>query len=275
MTRFLGALARAFLVVLLAVMPSAVLPDVTEEQAQIALLIGLFGGVFVASEYSSPAPGLIGFRDAPPVNRLRFLALFLNAFCLSALIGGAASEAGSPALLIVLRALGQVVAFGLDVPGSPLHLMTRALAGEGEAADIAAMCGLSFLIGALVIAGFTVILRLHAWPRGGGQANLWVILPTFDPARGDLEARLRWDGKFNVLLGFCMPFLFPVLVAFSLPVGGGLMAQAPQTLVWTIALWSWIPVLLVVRGLAMLRLAGVVRLRGVAGAGRSPGLVPL
>ena len=273
MTRFLGALARAFLVVLLAVMPSAVLPDVSAEKAQIALLIGLFAGVFVLSEYSSPAPGLIGFRDAQPVNRLRFLAIFLNAFCLSSLVAGPAAPGGSPALVMVLDALGRVVAFGLDVPGSPLHLMTRALAGEGDADAIAALCGLSFLIGTLTVAGFVVVLRFGAWPVRQAQTNLWVVLPTFDPARGELEPRLRWDGKFNVILGFCMPFLFPILVGLSLPVSGGLMQDAPQTLVWTIALWSWIPVVLVIRGLAMLRLAGMIRMRGNAGRQTTPGLV--
>ncbi|MGR3539823.1 MAG: hypothetical protein ACU0BS_00110 [Hasllibacter sp.] len=275
MTRFLGALARAFLVVLLAVTPSAVLPGVTAEQAQIALLIGLFGGVFVMSEYSSPAPGLIGFRDAPPVNRLRFLAIFVTTFCLSALIAGPEAEGGSPALVIVLRAVGSVVAFFLDVPGSPLHLMTRALAGEGDADAIAAMCGLSFLIAVLVIAGFVLILRLGAWPRGTAEANLWVMLPTFDPAREGLEGRLRWDGKFNVTLGFCLPFLVPVLVGFSLPVRGDLMQIAPQTLIWTVAFWGWAPVVIVLRGLAMLRLAGMIRLHGGSRRPRSPGLVPL
>ncbi|PRY92838.1 hypothetical protein BCF33_1700 [Hasllibacter halocynthiae] len=273
MTRFLGALARAFLVLLLAVTPSAVLPDVGAEQAQVALLLGLFMGIFVLSEYSGPAPGLIGFRDAPPINRLRFLVLFLNAFCLSALIAGPESEAGSPALLIVLQAMGQVVALGLDFPGSPLRLMVGAVAGPSDADAVATMCGLAFLISGTVLVAFAMIVRRGAWPLNRAPANLWVLLPTFDPARGALQERLRWDGRFCVVLGLCLPFLLPMLAALSVPAGGGLAMAAPQTLVWVVAFWSWAPVAMVMRGLAMMRLAGMAAQRGSARDGRAHGLV--
>jgi ABC-type microcin C transport system permease subunit YejE len=42
--------------------------------------------------------------------------------------------------------------------------------------------------------------------------NVWINLPTFDPnGGGDVVRRLVRDGRVNIILGFALPFVMPVV----------------------------------------------------------------
>ncbi|MCI5038387.1 MAG: hypothetical protein MRY81_01755, partial [Donghicola eburneus] len=81
-TRFVSALVRAIFVVLLIATPWLLLPG-PNDSAPIVLLVAIFVGWLVFSEYMTEYPSLIEFRDAPPYNRLRFGALFATVLVLT------------------------------------------------------------------------------------------------------------------------------------------------------------------------------------------------
>lgn len=76
--RIVEALIRALAVILLVATPSIILPSTPGDTGQIAMLVA----IATFAEYASKKPSLIEFREAPPVNRIRFLALFACVFFL-------------------------------------------------------------------------------------------------------------------------------------------------------------------------------------------------
>jgi len=228
--------------------------------AQGVTLIALALGVFIAVEYAAPSPGLVGFRDAPPFNRLRLGALFATLFLLS-LIAVAQFGQGS-SLALVVSAFGVVIAALLDVPLSPLQAMA-AQVPEGldpvHAVKIEAMTGLAFLVLLVATAAFALVVRLGQWPSRDCAFNVWVNLPTFDPNGGaDVVKRLRRAAVLNMILGVAAPFALPgFAVSFATLVGiDGL--GAPHTLVWGITLWMFVPLSLLMRGIALARIASMI-----------------
>ncbi|MEH6776021.1 MAG: hypothetical protein V7668_19010, partial [Cereibacter changlensis] len=133
-------------------------------------------------------------------------------------------------------------------------------ASEAEIARLRSAAGLSCLLALLVLTGFVTLLWLSRWPLGGGAFNVWVNLPTFDPTTGgDVILRLRRDARLNVALAFLLPFLIPAVVEFT---GDGLdpmTLHSPQTLIWTMTAWSFLPASLFMRGVALARIAEMIR----------------
>ena len=77
LSKIVGALLRAAIVVLVVSMPSLVLPGTTPEGAELVVLLALVLAAFTVIEYSSSYPALIEFRDAPPAA----VVADLDAFC--------------------------------------------------------------------------------------------------------------------------------------------------------------------------------------------------
>jgi hypothetical protein len=89
-----------------------------------------------------------------------------------------------------------------------------------------------------------------------------VNIPNFDPTTGgDVVTRLSRDGRVNVFLALLAPFLLPVIVGFLAQQLGLVLVWSPQAVVWGIGLWMAIPMSLFLRGLAMLRVAGMIQTR--------------
>ena len=86
--RMSGAVMRGLLVALLIATPALLLPEVASDQSQIVVLIALLAAFLTFVEYNSNAPSIVEFRDAAPFNRLRFVALFLTIFLLTAIAKG-------------------------------------------------------------------------------------------------------------------------------------------------------------------------------------------
>ncbi len=213
--------------------------------AEVVLLAAAAAAVFVFLEYAPGAPSLVEFRDAPPYNRIRFAVL---AACLS--VGVVLSMDGAGPLPDLVRAIATVAGAALDVAGSPLAPMVGS-APPALRGDVAAMGGTGLIVMATACLAFARAARDDGWPFRQGTFNPWINLPTFDPQARDVVARLRRDGTINVALGFAVLYLSPSL-AMAL---GGLPADGPLLLIWIVSLWVLVPFCLILRGIALRRLA--------------------
>lgn len=277
-SRLPGALARAALVVLMIVTPSAILPTIGSDSAQIVVLVAIFAAIFTIVEYSASSPSLIEFRSAPPFNRLRFVSLFAMVLTLSIMFRD--SENAST-ITRFFQLVGERVGGSIDFPYSPVRLLLLAMPQNAtieELNHLRTAAGLSYLISLLSLAVFIVLLRMRGWPRQTTTFNVWVNLPTFDPTvGGDVVARLNRDSQVNLILGFLLPFIVPMimklLALFVAPVELG----DPHTLIWTVAAWAFLPATLLMRGVALNRVAQMIyvqRKRAYAKAA-ADGLLPV
>jgi len=240
--------------------PSVLLPGTGSDGKQMVALVALFAGVLTLAEYNATYPGLIEFRDAPPFNRTRFLILFAMVFGLTVI----ARSATSPTTLTtLLEAVGAVIGRAMDFPFSPVRqalLMMADGASEAQAMALRTAAGMAYLISLVGLGIFVVMLRRNGWPAECGGFNVWVNLPTFDPTTGgDVVARLTRDARINIALGFVLPFLTPLVVKISSSGFEPLTLTSPQTLIWTISAWAFLPASLFMRGIAMSKIAEIIR----------------
>jgi len=247
------------LVVLLVATPSMLLPGMSADGKQIVALVAIFGAALTIFEYASAYPGLIEFRDAPPFNRIRFVSLFVTVFLLSLITRG---NFEPTTLTQFVQAVGGLIGFAIDFPYSPVRLVVLMLPEQTSAEHIALVrttAGMSYLISLLTLAIFLIVLRLQNWPAVNGSFNVWVNLPTFDPTAGkDVVKRLERDARFNIALGFLLPFLTPAAVKAAASLFGSVTLDNPQTLVWTVSAWAFLPASLFMRGIALARVAEMI-----------------
>lgn len=261
-SRLLGALLRAILVILMIATPSLMLTGTTMDTAQIVALVCIVSGVFTFVEYSATSPSLIEFRDAPPFNRVRFFGLAATVFALSVIATGV--SAPTP-LTMLFSGVGGALAEVMDFPLSPVRLIVLMLPPESTPAlvnSVRTAAGLSYLVSLISLAVFILALRLNNWPNQKGGFNVWTNLPTFDPTSGgDVVDRLERDGQLNLILGFVLPFLIPAIVKLASDLFNPIQLQDPHTLIWTMTAWAFIPASLIMRGIAMLRVAQMIAIQ--------------
>jgi len=273
-----GALLRALLVVAMFAMTGAMLPGRTGDVDQIALLISLLAGAVVLEEYSARAPALIDFRDAPPFNRIRFTALF-TALALTAAVISAAAGVSGP-LTEVAVPLSRTAAALLDFPYSPVRVFALIVPADSPPALRALMratAAISYLLGILAVVAMALSIRLRGWPLGNGPFNFWINLPTFDPtAGGDVVTRLVRATWQNLAAGFALPFVMAALMrVFSEEMATFLLTR-PHSLIWVTAIWGVIPASLIMRGLALARIAELIESeRRARSLGGEDGLQPV
>lgn len=251
-----GAILRAFLMVVLVALPSLLLPQGPGQSAQLVTLLALFLGALTFAEYATAYPALVEFRYAPPFNRLRYVSLLIIASALPSVLAPQIVAGGSGEIVPALAgALGGL----MDHPFTPVRLMVIALADAGDPAAMLRVrdaAALSFAIGAVTVLAFGLTILLTGWPLRQRRFNVWINLPTFDPTVGhDVVQRLDRDALFNVALGLFMPFLFPAL----LRVLGAADIGSQEAVVWLIAGWAFLSVSLLMRGMAMARIARLIR----------------
>lgn len=260
LNRALAAAVRAFLVMTLIVLPSVILPGIGTDTKQIVALVALFAGGLVFFEYNAIYPSLVEFRDGAPYNRIRYLMLFAIVLLLSVIV---ADREDPTTVSRLFRALGEVVGSALDFPYSPVRLATLMLAEDSTALqilDVRTAAGTAYMVSLLSLAIFVIVLKLAGWPSTKHAFNVWVNLPTFEPtAHGDVVDRLERDSRVNLAVGFLLPFVVPALIV---GLSSGLPATtltSPQTLIWTMAAWAYLPASLLMRGVAMARIADMIR----------------
>lgn len=257
------------MVVMLIVLPYALLPSSSGNSTQIVTLVAIFGALFTIVEYSSKSPSLVEFRDAPPFNRVRFSALFATVLCLAVIFRG--SDAPS-AISAQFQASGAQIGEAIDFPYSPVRLMVLMMP-DGTDPDVIKRlrdaAGLSYLVSVFSVIWFVILLRLYHWPRRTGAFNVWINLPTFDPtAGGDVVKRLQRDGRINIILGFLLPFFVPAVVKLVDALGTPINLDNPQTLIWTVSAWAFLPASILMRGVALSRVAQMILLQRKKAHGR-------
>lgn len=258
-SRLAGALLRAFLVVLLIATPSLLLPGVTSDVTQIVALVSIFAAALTIFEYASTYPGLVEFRNAPPFNRLRFISLFATVFLVSIVVRG---EADPSAFTQTVTRIGTGIGEAIDFPYSPVRQIVLLTSGNTTFEQIERVrtsAGISYLISMLSVLIFYFFIRVRRWPTRTGPFNVWINLPTFDPtAGGDVVERLERDARFNIALGFLLPFLVPAVLKAASSLFGAVSLENPQTLIWTVTAWAFLPASLFLRGIAMQRIATMI-----------------
>lgn len=260
-----SALVRAWLTVLLIVAPALVLPG-REDGTEILLLVAIAAGVLVFVEYLSVYPGLMEFSSAPPFNRIRYLMLLGTLLALASIIGGMTHPS---TLTRMVAAIGTLVAHAVDMPFSPIRLMTAAVP-EASAPLVQALSGIAFLLSLLGIAVFLATARFLGWPGKRGF-NVWTNLPTFEPtASFDVVARMRRDARVNVILGITLPFVIPQIVIAAAPVLPPLGPSAPLTLIWIVAAWAFLPASLLMRAMGLGLVAGMIDAKRNVGSALQP-----
>ena len=214
LSRATAAAVRAFLVMILIVVPSVILPGIGTDTKQVVALIALFGGALVFFEYNAVYPSLIEFRDGAPYNRIRFLMMLAIVVILSAIV---ADMEHSTTVSRFFHAVGLVIGASLDFPYSPVRLVSYMLDADATPAQISQVkiaAGTAYLISLFSLALFVIVLKLVGWPSTKAAFNVWVNLPTFEPtAGGDVVDRLVRDSHVNLGVGFLLPFVIPALVA--------------------------------------------------------------
>jgi hypothetical protein len=240
--------------------PSVLIPGTPEDTRQMAALIAFFAGALTFAEYSATYPGVVEFRDARPYNRTRFamLAVMVGAITITARSGVEDSAFSS-----LLGALAYSSGVALDFPYSPVRLLTLML-GEGlteaQVTVVRSSAGVAYMAVLLSLLTFVMVLRIKRWPANLGAFNVWVNLPTFDPtAGGDVVARLERDARSNLILGFVLPFVIPAIMKVGGLSSGAIDVTSAQTLTWTVTAWAFLPASLFMRGIAMGRIATMIR----------------
>jgi hypothetical protein len=260
LTRFAGAALRGFFVMVLIALPSVLLPGVTADTRQMVTLVALFAGVLTVVEYNAIYPGLIEFRDAPPFNRIRYVMLLAMVVTLSVICS---DQGDVSSFTRLLQAISVVAGEAMDFPYSPTRLLVLMVyegANAGEIGLVRATAGMAYLVSLVGMAFFVVIMKLVGWPSRSSAFNVWVNLPTFDPTSGgDVIDQLDRDSRINITLGFLLPFLVPTIIKLA---SGGfepMMLASAQTMIWTIVAWAFLPASLLMRGIAMGRIADMIR----------------
>lgn len=257
--RMTGAALRGLLVALLIATPALLLPGVAADSTQITVLVALLAAFLTFVEYNSNFPSIVEFRDAPPFNRLRYLALLVTVLMLSLIIKG---ETDPTPVTNALASIGTILGNAIDFPYSPVRLVVLMLPPEASANlvdSVRTSAGLAYLISLIAMTAFLFLVRVMGWPARGGAFNVWVNLPLFDPtAGGDVLQRLQRDARINIALGFLLPFVIPAVVKAAADLIDPITLQNPQTLIWTLSAWAFLPASMIMRGIAMGRVADMI-----------------
>ena len=258
-SRFTSALVRALLMALLIATPSLLLPGVGVDTTQIVVLVALLASLMTFVEYFSQYPSIVEFRFAPPFNRLRFVALFATVLLLSLICAGKESPTD---LTRVLSGLGMLLGNAIDFPYSPVRLVVLMMPEDAPAdliASVRTAAGIAYMVSLLAMFVFVTMVRILGWPARNGAFNVWINLPLFDPtAGGDVLLRLKRDSGLNIVLGILLPFFIPAVVKAAADLIDPITMENPQTLIWTMAAWAFLPASMIMRGIAMGRVADMI-----------------
>ena len=244
---------------LLLATPALLLPNIAADSSQVVLLMAMLAGFLTFAEYNAKSPSIVEFRDAAPFNRLRFIALFASIFLLSLITKG---KTDPTAVTNALTSIGLIIGNAIDFPFSPVRLVVLMLPDTADADVVSAVrisAGLSYLISLIAMAAFLILVRILNWPSRKGAFNVWINLPLFDPtAGGDVLLRLRRDARFNIALGFLLPFFIPAVVKMAADLIEPITLENPQTLIWTMSAWAFLPASMIMRGIAMGKIADMI-----------------
>ncbi len=256
LTRLAGASVRAALVAMTVAIPAVMLPDVSPNSAELSVLLAVIAATFVVFEYGFSTPSLIEFRFAAPYNRLRFAILTVLILTLVLAFRSTVEHTlGTELVVSFANASYDFWDFGV----SPLRsFMALAVdSGPQSRGVLAQASALGLMIGAIgaVLPGFLV--WTFGWPLGGEDFNIWMNMPTFSVG-DDVVGNLRKAASVSVFFALAFPYLAPqAALAFLGPLGP-ISASNSQFLVWIIAIWAFVPAVLLLRAVALFKIASMI-----------------
>lgn len=247
------------MVAVLIVLPAMALPGVANDSTQVVSLIAFVAAGLTFVEYYAAYPSIIEFRDAPPFNRLRFLALMITVILLCLICR---DKIIATSLTGMFASFGHSIGHLMDFPYSPIRMVVLMLPTDAPRDVVDAVrtaAGVSYVGANLALLIFLFLVYARNWPQKSGTFNVWVNLPLFDPTSGgDVLHRLKRDANVNIALGFLLPFLIPAAVRLASDAFDPLTIANPQTLVWTMTAWAFLPTNLIMRGVALGRVAEMI-----------------
>ena len=258
--RLLGAIFRALWVVVVAAIPSLLLPSASQGAVEFALIIGAIIGMFTFFEYGSSTPGFVDFRYAPPYNRFRAFTIAMQVVTITLVCR--AVELGLADSVLVNWA--QQAAQMLDFEYSPVSMAIDRILLDSRFSDTTAILLVysittSFVVGVGMTLAFALILWVFGWPRDRENFNLWANLPTFQPYDGgSIPRRLRRDAYFNIILGIALIYALPLIPTYGVDWFTVDIFENNQVMVWATTLWVFIVTSLIARASAMLKIARIL-----------------
>ncbi|MGB7319134.1 MAG: hypothetical protein WBC85_14315 [Planktotalea sp.] len=244
---------------LLVATPTLILSGSTGEGSQLVVFFGALAGLFTFTEYFFKYPSIVEFRFAAPFNRHRFVTIFAMVILITLVCKGVFAPTS---LTLTVKHWGDLLGRAIDVPYSPVRLVVLMLHDNAsvELVEIVrTAAGLAYSISLLSLVIFVLLVRVAKWPSNSGAFNVWVNLPLFDPTGGgDVLIRLKRDANINIIFGFLLPFLIPAVVKTATDLVGNLSMDDPQTLIWTMSAWAFLPASMIMRGMAMGRVAEMI-----------------
>jgi hypothetical protein len=250
---FPGAALRALLVAAVATAPSLLAePAPGAAGPELSFLVGAAAGLIVLFEYAARTPALVDFRFAPPLNRMRF-----GVFCLA--LAAATAAVAWPAA----EALGATLARAMTGALSPVDLAAWAVtrgSAPGPDPALRAAGALALTLAVAGLAASAAWIWFGPWPGDPERFNRWMNLPTFEPAEeADAPARLARHGRLAALTGLALPVALTGLGAAATRLFAADLFAAPLAQIWAAAIWAGLPACVLLRAVALLKLARMAR----------------
>lgn len=231
-----GAVICAGLICAIVIWPLLVLPVHGDHNRPLIMTVALFAGVVIFAEYVARTPSLIEFRHAPPYNSIRFIgfAATLIMVTLAATDGRINNIAQPPTWAPVTfyggygtNPLSRVVSFGL-----------------GAACVMVTSFGISLLF---------------KWPENGQRFNVWENLPMFYVSTSVSKVpALRRHAAISTIWAILSIIAFPLIwyvldIFFPLTSSVTILSK-----IWMVTIWAFLPANLIMRAIALWRVAQVV-----------------
>jgi hypothetical protein len=240
------------------VLPAIVLPEISPNAADLAILTAAIAAAFVVFEYGFTTPSLIEFRFAAPYNRIRFALL---AILLTGIAFAFRGTVEQTATTIAVSSFAVTSANIWEFSGSPLvffNALTKELDTAGRLLlSNAAALSLSLTVLALIV--FSTVIWMFHWPIRARHFNLWINMPNFEGNIGEeTQQTLRRSALLSMVIGFCLPFLIPqAALAFMGPLQP-INAANSLLLLWMIAIWCFVPAASILRAVALYKVANLI-----------------
>lgn len=248
-SRVVGALIRGALVAFLVAYPGMSLPVESDVAISLYGFLSLIAAAIVWIEYAFASPNLIEFRFCPPYNRLRYGSLMLILVLLVYLYPGRVLESQ---FYHLISGISKLCLYVWNFEYSPVPVLAVVL-GRGDpymTVQFARMAALSLSI--LYSMAYIIASRGFRAHLEAGTFNFYLNLPTTTLSEDKIpRLQLKMLAVLSIVVGLTLPFVVPV---FLQEFGGWIetepLAYRP-TVVWTIALWAWVPGIAFLRGVAL------------------------
>lgn len=253
--RLAGATVRAVCVAILVMLPAFLLSGTTQSTVEFTRILATIAAVFVIYEYGFLSPSVIEFRYAAPYNRIRITLLLVLVMVPSYLISSTLDGREINSLLPLVGGSALAV---VDFAYSPITIVANTVSGNDAALreTVAQAIALNILITLSCVLAFCAAVFANVWRFGGENFNMWLNMPTYKSYdASNLQERLINSAFASFLVACLIPLFGPTLADVTMVWFSEDGELAPITMVWLIALWTYLPATYLMRAAALLKVA--------------------